>query len=89
MTVERIVATLAERKKQGQLEPLKGVEWPELLRRFSEAAFKAYAKAYGELDGPPQKPKDICSRPLRTRSLPRWSSVLGTCRWTCGSGAEC
>jgi len=64
MTVNRIVAALAERNEQGQLEPLKGVQWPELLRRFSKAAFRAYEKAYGELDDPPQKPEDILLPPI-------------------------
>jgi len=77
MTVERIVAALAERKEQGQLEPLKGLEWPELLRRFSEAAFKAYAKAYGDLDDPPQKPEDILLPPITHELLAEVEQRLG------------
>jgi hypothetical protein len=75
------LATLKEafktRRERGQQEPLPGVQWPGLLKRFSEAAFKLHTDDFegtGELI---EKPSDILLPPLTTEALVEVEERLG------------
>jgi hypothetical protein len=67
-----------KRLKDGQQEPLQGIEWPELLRRFSEAAFKVHGDAYEEVeDEEIEKPSDILLPPITAEALAEIEQKLG------------
>lgn len=69
--------TLKQRKQKGQEQPLDGVEWPELLRRLSEAAFKVYDEEYAESDEHPQRPADILFPPISVARIDEIEAKLG------------
>jgi hypothetical protein len=59
-------------------ESLDDLGWPELLRRFSEAAFKVHAEEYEEMEDPPEKPSDILLPPIAAKKLAEVEYNLGT-----------
>jgi hypothetical protein len=74
--ISTLISALAHRKQHGRQELLHGVAWPELLRRFSEAAFKVHDEEYAETDDPPQKPSDILLPPLTPEELAEVEKTL-------------
>ena len=73
-----------ERKENGQQEPLPGVQWPELLRRFSEAAFKTQSEEFegiqtndGEEIAPIEQPSDLLLPPISAERLAEVEEQLG------------
>lgn len=78
--VDKIAAALISRKENGRfdpLQPLLDLEWSELLRRFSEAAFACHATAYSRLRDPPQKASDILLPPITPELLAEVQHRLG------------
>ncbi|KAK4234023.1 hypothetical protein C8A03DRAFT_47555 [Achaetomium macrosporum] len=68
-TIDILTSALAQRKQNGQQDPLHGIPWPELLRRFSEAAFQVHRDEYAETDDPPQQASDILLPPITPEEL--------------------
>lgn len=77
LAVREITEALIQRKHNGPQEPLHGVGWPELLQRFSEAAFKLHKKEYAEIQDPPQQPSDILLPPISQEKLAEVEEKLG------------
>jgi hypothetical protein len=75
--VDTITAALSRRRVKGPQEPLHGLGWPDVLRRFSEAAFKVHADEYAELARPPARPSDILLPPITTEKLAETEQRLG------------
>jgi len=75
--VNSLTEALVQRKQNGQQEPLHGVAWPELLERFSEAAFKVHRDDYAQINNPPQRPSDILLPPITPEKLADVEQTLG------------
>ncbi|KAK4233849.1 hypothetical protein C8A03DRAFT_19146 [Achaetomium macrosporum] len=76
--VSVLTSALAQRKHHGRQEPLHGVAWPELLQRFSDAAFQVHRDDYAETDDdPPQEPLDILLPPIAPEALAEVEQALG------------
>ncbi|KAH8903702.1 hypothetical protein BR93DRAFT_930860 [Coniochaeta sp. PMI_546] len=72
-----LTQALIQRRQTGRQEPLHGVGWPELLRRFTEAAFTGLASEYAEIEDPPQRPSDILLPPITPDKLAEVEQRLG------------
>lgn len=72
-----ITRALKERMAKGPQQPLHDVGWADLLRRFSEAAFKVHAEEYDELEDPPASASDILLPPITVQKLAEVEQRLG------------
>ncbi|KAK1834997.1 hypothetical protein QBC39DRAFT_421183 [Podospora conica] len=59
------------------LQELMGLDWRELLRRFSEAAFTVHRKEYRELENPPRSAEEILLPPITQAALAEVEGKLG------------
>jgi len=79
-----VTKALASRKEHGPQELFPGVPWPDLLRRFSEAAFELHAEEYADVEShynesivSPEKASDILLPPISQERIAEIEAKLG------------